>query len=193
MGNFSFIKTGFPGLHVIESKVFGDERGFFVEAYNLADFDSAGLKVTFVQDNHSRSHKGVLRGMHFQKQFPQGKLVRVVNGAVFDAVIDLRRGSPTFGKWFGVELSAENKKMLYIPRGFAQGFLILENNTDLMYKCTELYHPDDEGGLMWNDPTIGVQWPLDRVGEALIFSEKDKHWPKFEKLGFSFDFEKYKI
>jgi dTDP-4-dehydrorhamnose 3,5-epimerase len=131
--------------------------------------------------------------MHFQKQHPQGKLVRVISGAVFDAVIDLRKDSPTFGKWFGVELSHENKKMLYVPRGFAQGFLIFADNTDLMYKCTDLFHPDDEGGLMWDDPAIGIQWPLDKVGDNIILSEKDKKWPKFEELDFFFDFEKYKI
>jgi len=131
--------------------------------------------------------------MHFQKEHPQGKLVRVSTGAVFNAVVDLRKGSPTFAKWFGVELSEENKKMLYIPRGCAQGFLILTDVVDYMYKCTDLYHPEDEGGLMWDDPKISIQWPLERIGEDLILSEKDKNWPGFDNLDFFFDFEKYKI
>lgn len=193
MGNFKFIQTEFPGLFVIEPTVFGDSRGFFMESYNSAEFQAAGLDVTFVQDNHSRSHKGVLRGMHFQIKHPQGKLVRIARGAVFDVVVDLRKGSPTFGKWFGIELSEENKKMLFIPRGFAQGFLILEDSTDLMYKCTDLYYPDDEGGFSWDDPEIGIQWPLGQVSDSLIFSEKDKQWPKFKDLEFLFDFEKYKL
>lgn len=193
MGKFNFIKTEFPGLFVIEPTTFGDDRGFFLESYNSADFEAAGINLAFVQDNHSRSYKGVLRGMHFQKQHPQGKLVRVPQGAIFDVVIDLRKDSPTFGKWFGVELSSENKKMLYIPRGFAQGFLILADNTDLMYKCTDLYYPDDEGGLMWDDPAIGIKWPLDKVGDNIILSEKDKKWPRFSELDFFFDFDKYKI
>jgi dTDP-4-dehydrorhamnose 3,5-epimerase len=193
MGKFNFIKTEFPGLFVIEPTTFGDDRGFFMESYTSVDFKAAGIDLAFVQDNHSRSHKGVLRGMHFQKQHPQGKLVRVTSGAIFDVVIDLRKGSPTFSRWFGVELSEENKKMLYIPRGFAQGFLILVDNTDLIYKCTDFYHPEDEGGLIWDDPVISVQWPLDKVGDNLIISEKDKKWPRFEVLDFFFDFEKFKI
>jgi dTDP-4-dehydrorhamnose 3,5-epimerase len=193
MGKFKFVDTGFPGSYVIEPSVFGDERGFFMECYSELDFKEAGLDLTFVQDNHSRSRKGVLRGMHFQKEHPQGKLIRVPRGAVFNALIDLRKGSPTYGKWFGVELSAENKKMLYIPRGCAQGFLILEDNTDYMYKCTDFYHPDDEGGLKWDDTDIDIQWPLDKVGGNQVLSDKDKNWPAFKDLNFTFEFEKYKI
>ena len=193
MGKFKFETTKFPGLFVIETSVFGDARGFFMEIYHAGEFKASGLDITFIQDNQSRSQKGVLRGMHFQKEHPQGKLARVASGAVFDVVVDLRKGSPTFGNWFGVELSEENKKMLYIPRGFAQGFLILDDNTDLLYKCTDLYHPEDEGGLMWDDAKLNIQWPLDRVGDSLILSEKDKTWPAFDDLDFFFDFDKYKI
>ena len=177
MGKFRFIETGFEGLYVIEPKVFGDERGFFMEFYNKREFQEAGIDVEFVQDNHSRSRKGVLRGMHFQKKHPQGKLVRVTRGAVFDAVIDIRKDSPTFGKWYGVELSEENKRMLYVPPGFAHGFLALTDIVDFMYKCTDFYYPDDEGGIIWNDPDVGIEWPLERVGNELIVSEKDKKWP----------------
>jgi dTDP-4-dehydrorhamnose 3,5-epimerase len=193
MGKLKFNQTEFPGLCVIEPMVFGDSRGFFMESYNSEEFKAAGLDVPFVQDNHSRSHKGVLRGMHFQIKHPQGKLVRVPKGAVYDVVVDLRKGSPSFGKWFGVELSEENMKMLYIPRGFAQGFLILQDSTDLMYKCTDMYYPDDEGGFSWDDPEIGIQWPLDRIDNNLTLSEKDKHWPKFTDLEIPFDFENYKL
>jgi dTDP-4-dehydrorhamnose 3,5-epimerase len=190
MGKFKLIETGIPDLYVIEPTVFGDQRGFFMEVFNKTEFDDAGLDLTFVQDNHSRSRRGVLRGMHFQNTYPQGKLIRVVTGAVFNAAIDLRTGSPGFGRWFGVELSDENKKMLYIPPGFAQGFLILEDGTDYLYKCTEFYHPEDEGGVMWNDPGIGIDWPLDRVGggDGVILSDKDKAWPPFNEQAFKFKF-----
>lgn len=182
MGKFRFIETGFEGLYLIEPTVFGDERGFFMEFYNKRDFLEAGIDVEFVQDNHSRSRKGVLRGMHFQKKHPQGKLVRVVRGAVFDAVIDIRKDSPTFGKWYGVELSEENKRMLYIPPGFAHGFLALTDIVDFMYKCTDFYYPDDEGGIIWNDPDVGINWPLERVGEKLTISMKDKKWPLLSQI-----------
>ncbi len=178
MGKFRFIETGFEGLYVIEPKVFGDERGFFMEFYNKREFQEAGIDVEFVQDNHSRSRKGVLRGMHFQKKHPQGKLVRVTRGAVFDAVIDIRKDSPTFGKWYGVELSEENKRMLYVPPGFAHGFLALTDVVDFMYKCTDFYYPDDEGGIIWNDPDVGVKWP----GSKPTLSPKDQRWPTLKGL-----------
>ena len=163
------------GLYVIEPKVFPDSRGYFMETYNENDFKEEGLNMRFVQDNQSMSVKGVLRGLHFQKQFPQGKLVRVIRGAVFDVAVDLRASSKTYGKWFGVELTAENKKQFYIPEGFAHGFLVLSDEAEFVYKCTDFYHPGDEGGLLWNDPDIGIQWPIPE-GMELIPSEKDQKW-----------------
>ena len=162
------------GLYVIEPTVFKDERGYFVETYNQNDMKEAGLDMVFVQDNQSMSTRGVLRGLHFQKQFPQGKLVRVVRGKVFDVAVDLRSDSKTYGKWFGVELSAENMKQFYIPEGFAHGFLVLSDEAEFCYKCTDFYHPGDEGGLAWNDPEIGVEWPLEE-GVDLIISEKTRN------------------
>jgi dTDP-4-dehydrorhamnose 3,5-epimerase len=159
------------GPLIIEPRVFGDERGFFMESWNARAFAEAGLDLAFVQDNHSRSQKGVLRGMHFQNPGPQGKLVRVVSGAVFDAVVDLRRSSPTFGKWTGVHLSAENKRMFWVPEGFAHGFLTLEDNTDFLYKCTAPYAPEHEGSLAWDNPEVGIEWPLDGIEPRL--SAKD--------------------
>ncbi|MCI8949524.1 MAG: dTDP-4-dehydrorhamnose 3,5-epimerase [Lachnospiraceae bacterium] len=150
---------GIQGLCVIEPTVHGDSRGYFMETYNQKDMTEHGLTMEFVQDNQSRSSKGVLRGLHFQKSFPQGKLVRVVKGSVFDVAVDLRSGSETFGKWFGVELTEENKKQFYIPKGFAHGFLVLSDIAEFCYKCTDFYHPEDEGGLAWNDPKIGIAWP----------------------------------
>ena len=152
-----------PGPLIIEPKVFGDERGFFMESWNAARFAEEGLDIAFVQDNHSRSQKGVLRGMHFQNPGPQGKLVRVVSGAVFDVAVDLRRSSPTFGKWTGVELSAENKRMFWVPQGFAHGFLTLEDDTDFLYKCDATYAPQHEHSLAWDDPDVGIEWPLDGI------------------------------
>ena len=166
---------GIKGLCVIEPTVHGDARGYFMETYNQKDMEEAGLTMQFVQDNQSCSTKGVLRGLHFQKQFPQGKLVRVVRGKVFDVAVDLRSDSKTYGKWFGVELSAENMKQFYIPEGFAHGFLVLSDEAEFCYKCTDFYHPGDEGGLAWNDPEIGVEWPLEE-GVDLIISEKDQKW-----------------
>lgn len=163
------------GLYVIEPTVFQDERGYFMETYNQNDFKEAGLCMTFVQDNQSMSQKGVLRGLHYQKQFPQGKLVRAVRGSVFDVAVDLRTHSRTYGKWYGVELSAENKKQFYIPEGFAHGFLVLTDVAEFAYKCTDFYHPGDEGGLIYNDPDIGVAWPIEE-GMKLIMSEKDQKW-----------------
>ena len=166
---------GIEGLCVIEPAVHGDARGYFMETYNQNDFKEAGLNMTFVQDNQSMSVKGVLRGLHFQKQYPQGKLVRAVRGTVFDVAVDLRSDSKTYGKWFGVTLSAENKKQFYIPEGFAHGFLVLSDEAEFAYKCTDFYHPGDEGGLLWSDPEIGVDWPIE-PGMELIISDKDKKW-----------------
>ncbi len=176
MGKIKVIHVGIEGLCVIEPTVFGDERGYFVETYNQKDFQEAGLDMVFVQDNQSMSVRGVVRGVHFQKEFPQGKLVRVVRGEVFDVAVDLREESETYGKWFGVTLSAENKKQFYVPEGFAHGFMVLSDEAEFAYKCTDFYHPGDEGGLLWNDPDIGIEWPM-REGQKLILSEKDKKWP----------------
>lgn len=175
MGKITVTPCDIEGLYVIEPTVFKDERGYFVETYNQNDMKEAGLDMVFVQDNQSMSTRGVLRGLHFQKQFPQGKLVRVVRGKVFDVAVDLRSNSKTYGKWFGVELSAENMKQFYIPEGFAHGFLVLSDEAEFCYKCTDFYHPGDEGGLAWNDPEIGVEWPLEE-GVDLIISEKDQKW-----------------
>ena len=175
MGKITVTPCDIEGLYVIEPTVFKDERGYFVETYNQNDMKEAGLDMVFVQDNQSMSTRGVLRGLHFQKQFPQGKLVRVVRGKVFDVAVDLRSDSKTYGKWFGVELSAENMKQFYIPEGFAHGFLVLSDEAECCYKCTDFYHPGDEGGLAWNDPEIGVEWPLEE-GVDLIISEKDQKW-----------------
>ena len=166
------------GLKVITPTVFGDDRGYFVETYNENDMKEAGMDYTFVQDNQSASKKGVLRGLHFQKEFPQDKLVRVVNGEVFDVAVDLRPGSETFGKWYGVLLSAENKKQFMIPKNFAHGFIVLSDYAEFCYKCTDFYHPNDEGGLLWKDPEIGVEWPMpEGMTEAdLTLSDKDQKW-----------------
>ncbi|MBV7258285.1 dTDP-4-dehydrorhamnose 3,5-epimerase [Erythrobacter crassostreae] len=161
-----------PGPMIIEPRVFGDERGFFMETWNESHFRDAGFDLTFVQDNHSRSQKGVLRGLHFQNPDPQGKLVRVTSGAVFDVVVDLRQSSAHFGKWTGVELSAANKRQLWVPEGFAHGFLTLEDDTDFLYKCTAPYAPQAEHTLAWDDPAVGVAWPLD--GLKPIISDKDR-------------------
>ena len=171
--------TPIKDLVVIEPKVFGDERGYFYEAYNKNTFHELGLDYDFVQDNQSFSRKGVLRGLHFQKNYPQAKLVRVIEGEVFDVAVDLRKDSPTFGKWYGVVLSGENKKMFMIPRGFAHGFLVLSETATFSYKCDDFYHPNDEGGIIYNDPTIGVEWP--KLDCEIILSEKDKAHKPFEK------------
>lgn len=167
----NIIETALPGVLIIEPRVFGDSRGFFMETWNAGAFAAAGLDLAFVQDNHSRSQKGVLRGLHFQNPGPQGKLVRVTNGAVFDVAVDLRASSPTFGQWVGVELSAENKRMFWVPEGFAHGFLTLEDDTDFLYKCTAPYAPANEFTLAWNDPAVGIEWPV--TGLDPIISEKD--------------------
>lgn len=180
MGKINVTRCDIEGLAVIEPTVYGDERGFFMETYNKKDFDAEGIDRVFVQDNQSMSKKGVLRGLHYQINYPQAKLVRVVRGEVFDVAVDLRKNSKTYGKWFGVTLSAENKKQFYIPEGFAHGFLVLSDEAEFVYKCTDFYHPNDEGGLIWNDETIGVKWPIPE-GMELIISEKDQKWSGFEK------------
>lgn len=169
---------GIQGLCVIEPTVYGDARGYFVETYNYNDYKEAGINCVFVQDNQSASKKGVLRGLHFQINYPQAKLVRVVSGEVFDVAVDLRKGSETFGKWFGVVLSAENKKQFFVPEGFAHGFIVLSEQAEFAYKVTDFYHPNDEGGLFWNDSDIGIKWPIPAgmSQEDLILSEKDKKW-----------------
>ena len=174
------------GLYVIEPTVFKDERGYFMEIYNKRDFEEAGLDMDFVQDNQSMSVKGVLRGLHYQKQYPQGKLVRAIRGSVFDVAVDLRTHSQTYGMWYGVELTEENKKQFYIPEGFAHGFLVLSDVAEFSYKCTDFYHPGDEGGLIYNDPDIGVEWPISE-GMELILSEKDKKWGRLSET-FRFEF-----
>ena len=175
MSKFNFTKTSIDGVIIIEPTVFGDERGYFMETYQKEEFKQLGLDVDFVQDNQSSSHKGVLRGLHFQYNQPQGKLVRVISGEVFDVAVDLRKDSPTYGKWEGVTLSADNKKQLYIPPGFAHGFVVLSDSAEFTYKCTDYYKADDEGGIQWDDPEIGINWPIDDIDE-IILSEKDKKW-----------------
>lgn len=175
MGKITVTRCDIEGLMVIEPTVFGDERGYFLETYNYKDYKEAGIGLEFVQDNQSMSKKGVLRGLHFQLNYPQDKLVRVINGEVFDVAVDLRSGSETFGRWYGVILSAENKKQFFIPKNFAHGFLVLSDTAEFAYKCTDFYHPNDEGGLLWNDPDIGIEWPVLKDMD-LIISEKDKKW-----------------
>ena len=189
MGKIKVTQCGdIEGLKVIEPTVFGDSRGYFMETYNYNDFKEAGIDVEFVQDNQSSSRYGVLRGLHFQISYPQDKLVRVVNGEVFDVAVDLREGSKTFGKWYGVVLSAENKKQFFIPKGFAHGFLVLSENAEFTYKCSDFYHPNDEGGLIWNDKDINVEWPIPE-GMELIFSDKDQKWGLLSQLTASDDGE----
>ena len=173
------------GLYIIEPTVHTDPRGYFVETYNKRDFEEAGLTMEFVQDNQSCSSKGVLRGLHYQKQYPQGKLVRALRGRVFDVAVDLRTHSATYGMWYGVELTEENKKQFYISEGFAHGFLVLSDTAEFAYKCTDFYHPGDEGGLIWNDPEIGVEWPAEE-GMELLLSEKDTKWGGLSET-FKFD------
>ena len=175
MGQFTFKETAIEGVILIEPMVFGDERGYFMETYNKADFIEAGITCEFVQDNQSKSSKGVLRGLHYQKQYSQAKLVRVIKGEVFDVAVDLRKNSPTYAKYVGVILSAEKKNMLYIPKGFAHGFLVLSDEAEFTYKCDEFYHPEDEGGIRWNDPTIGIKWP--EVEVRYLVKERDGNFP----------------
>lgn len=200
MGQIKVTKCPIEGLYIIEPAVHGDNRGYFVETYNQRDMQENGLNMVFVQDNQSMSVKGVLRGLHFQKQYPQGKLVRVIKGRVFDVAVDLRSGSETYGKWYGVELTEENKKQFYISEGFAHGFLVLSDTAEFCYKVTDFYHPGDEGGLAWNDPAIGIEWPevngnyagtasaegyTMADGTPLNLSEKDQKW---RGLGETFHF-----
>lgn len=185
--------AGIEGLCVITPAVHGDSRGYFMETYSQRDMEEEGINIVFVQDNQSMSSKGVLRGLHFQKDYPQTKLVRVIRGSVFDVAVDLRKGSSTYGKWYGIELTEENKKQFLIPRGFAHGFLVLSDSAEFCYKCDDFYHPADEGGLAWNDPTIGIKWPQVvgtysgtasaagyrmADGTALTLSEKDQKWER---------------
>lgn len=195
MAQIKVTKCPIEGLYIIEPAVHGDQRGYFMETYNQKDMEECGLNMVFVQDNQSMSVKGVLRGLHFQKEFPQGKLVRVIKGSVFDVAVDLRAGSKTYGQWFGLELTADNKKQFYISEGFAHGFLVLSDEAEFCYKVTDFYHPGDEGGLAWNDPAIGIEWPQ-LVGEypgnadasnyklmdgtALNLSDKDQKWDTLE-------------
>ncbi len=183
MGNFTFNETKIKGVYIIDVKTYGDERGYFMETYKEDDFRAAGLDYKFVQDNQSSSRKGVLRGLHFQKTHPQAKLVRVLKGEVFDVAVDLRKGSETYGQWVGAVLSEENKRQFMIPRGFAHGFLVMSDYAEFAYKCDDLYHPEDEGGIMWNDPAIGIEWP--EAGE-LILSEKDKVHPSLAESKIEF-------
>ena len=194
MGQIKVTPCPIEGLYIIEPTVHGDERGYFMETYNQQDMQEAGLDMVFVQDNQNMSTKGVLRGLHFQKHYPQGKLVRVLSGRVFDVAVDMRSNSKTFGQWYGVELTEENKKQFYISEGFAHGFLVLSDTAVFCYKCTDFYRPGDDGGIPWNDPTINIQWP-ELVGEYrgsasgegytltdgthLTLSEKDQNWPLF--------------
>lgn len=183
-GNFTFTQTNIEGLVIVDTKVYGDERGYFIETYKQPDFAAGGIDVEFVQDNQSSSTKGVLRGMHFQIDHPQAKLVRVLSGSVFDVVVDLRADSNTYGAWHGEILSAQNHRQMFIPRGFAHGFLVLSDYAEFSYKCDNVYHPNDEGGYMWNDPTFGIDWPPlegDEIFDPskLILSEKDTRHPAF--------------
>lgn len=186
-GNFTFTDTSIEGVKIVEVKTYGDSRGYFIETYKQSDFVAGGIGCVFVQDNQSSSTRGVLRGLHFQIDHPQSKLVRVVSGKVFDVAVDLRKDSATYGKWEGVVLSAENKRQFFIPRGFAHGFLVLSDSAEFCYKCDDVYHPGDEGGLMWNDPIIGIEWPaLDGDdhfdGSQLVLSDKDRRHPPLSAL-----------
>lgn len=185
MGNFKFQQCKIEGLYIIEPKIYGDHRGYFLETYHQDAFAEAGLTMKFVQDNQSYSRKGVLRGLHFQKKHPQGKLVQVIKGSVFDVAVDLRGNSPTYGQWQGVVLTEENKKMFYVPPGFAHGFLVLSDEALFTYKCTDFYHPEDEGGIIWNDPDVAIDWPWDDK-EPVVLSEKDKILPTLKECGFQF-------
>ena len=188
MGNFNFVKTKIRDLYIIEPKVFGDNRGYFMESYNKKDFFDVGLTMEFVQDNESKSKKGVLRGLHFQTKHTQGKLVRVTEGAVYDVAVDLRKGSPTYGQWEGILLTSENKKQFYVPEGLAHGFLVLSDTAVFNYKCTDFYAPEYDGGVLWNDPDIGIEWPLDGIEEILL-SEKDKNQKTLKELDLPFEYK----
>ena len=184
MSNFTFEKTRIDGVYIITPKLFGDNRGYFLETYNQAAFEEAGLHYTFVQDNQSSSKKGVLRGLHFQKTHPQAKLVRVLKGEVFDVAVDLRKDSSTYGQWVGAKLSEENHQQLMIPRGFAHGFLVLSDYAEFAYKCDDTYHPEDEGGIIYNDPDVAIDWP--ELDCELIFSDKDQKHPTLAESKITF-------
>ena len=192
---FSISECPIKGLYEIQPRVFGDQRGYFLETYSQKDFAAAGLAMTFVQDNQSLSSRGVLRGLHFQKHHPQGKLVRAMVGTVYDVAVDLRTGSATFGKWHGVVLSAEQQNQFYIPEGFAHGFAVLSETALFAYKCTDFYHPEDEGGLPWNDPTISIDWQAAMKAAGLSaqlefqLSDKDTRHPPFDPSGSYFDLD----
>lgn len=188
MAKINVIETKIDGLVIIEPSVFGDHRGYFMETYNEAEFHKVGLTMRFVQDNESKSGKGVLRGLHFQTRFSQGKLVRVTKGEVYDVAVDLRNGSPTYGQWAGVLLTEANKTMFYIPEGFAHGFLVVSEEAVFNYKCTNLYAPEYDGGIRWNDPEVGIEWPLDKIDEVLL-SEKDGQLPFLREISDTLRFE----
>ncbi|MEE0872463.1 MAG: dTDP-4-dehydrorhamnose 3,5-epimerase [Ruminococcus sp.] len=181
MSNFIFTKTDIEGVIIVEPKVFGDNRGYFMETYEERKFIEGGITAKFVQDNQSKSSKGVLRGLHSQYKHAQAKLVRVLKGEVFDVAVDVRKGSATYGKYVGVRLSEENKKQLFIPRGFLHGFLVLSDEAEFVYKCDDFYHPEDEVGVAWNDPKIGIKWPIENI-EEIKLSEKDKNNPLLEEV-----------
>ena len=186
-GKFTIIQTSIEGLNIIEPRVFGDNRGFFMESYAERDFNDLGIKEHFVQDNHSKSRRGVLRGLHFQTRFTQGKLIRVIAGAVLDVAVDLRIESPTFGKWETVLISAENKRQFYVPPRFAHGFLTLEDDTEFLYKCTDYYTPEYDAGIRWDDPVVGIQWDFSGWGftdSEILLSEKDRNLPFINQLDF---------
>lgn len=198
MTKFTKTATSIDGVYIIEPTVFGDERGYFMETYSKADFEEIGLNYDFVQDNQSRSKKGVLRGLHFQKENTQAKLVRCIRGSVFDVAVDLRPGSKTYGKWEGVVLTEENKKQFMIPRGFAHGFLVLSDVAEFAYKCDDVYNHEAEGGLRWNDETVAIKWPFEELGadfkmEDLLTSEKDGNWPTLEELKQTELFKEYAV
>ena len=186
-GNFTFYGNSIEGVKVVDVKLYGDARGGFMETYRKENFVAGGIDASFVQDNQSYSVQGVLRGLHFQIEHPQAKLVRVISGTVFDVAVDLREGSPTWGQWEGVVLSAENRRQFFVPRGFAHGFLVLSETAEFCYKCDDIYHPGDEGGIMWNDPELGIEWPA-FLGEKtldpakVILSDKDKIHPALSSL-----------
>lgn len=181
MGKITVEKCEIEGLKIITPQVHGDARGYFMETYNYNDFKEAGIDVEFVQDNQSASKKGVLRGLHFQIAHPQDKLVRVIKGEVYDVAVDMRPGSATYGQWKGVLLSEENKKQFFVPKNFAHGFLVLSDYAEFCYKCSDFYHPGDEGGIMYNDPSVGVEWPIPE-GMKLTLSERDTKWGSFDEL-----------
>ena len=183
MSSFSFTETMIKDVYIVDVKRYGDYRGYFMETYKEEDFFAAGLKYRFVQDNQSSSRRGVLRGLHFQKAFPQAKLVRVLKGEVFDVAVDLRKNSESYGRWVGVVLSEENRRQFMIPRGFAHGFVVMSEHAEFAYKCDERYHPEDEGGILWNDPDIGIEWP--EVGEVIL-SEKDRNNPTLAECRMKF-------